>query len=281
MARFADRKPDLSGQGTLIAQATSTVTSGACTAKIDNVEFATRVVSGLTIAVGDQLLIVRHGSVRWAIGVTKPAPAVAPVPTPDPLAADPPQPPAPPPGAPPPPAVPKPKPVVTTGVLVCPAIQTADYRNGKWRDDIGPITSTDLYQGRYAGSSYGRNTGVAFYGTKPRSLAGATVTKAIIRVRRLQAGDFAARTPTLRLVSQATRPGGAPTLNESTSGPSLRVNQTNNAFIIPNSWGQAMVNGTRGAIAVDAGGDSPYMHLAGRGSWSSAFTLTLYWRRGG
>lgn len=276
----ADYKANLSGHGTLVAKATSTVSAGACTAIIDDVEFAVRVVSGLTVALGDQLLIVRHGSIRWAVGVTVPAPT-PPVPTPDPIAALPLPPPPAPPGAPPPPAVPKPKPVVTTGVLVCPAVQTADYRNGKWRDDIGPVNSTDLYQGRYAGSSYGRNIGCAFYGTKPRSLAGATVTKAVIRIRRLQAGDFAARTPTLWLTTQATRPAGAPTLNEAVTGPALKVNQTADAFVLPPSWGQVIVDAARGGIAVNVASDSPYMHFAGRSSWSAAFTLTLYWRRGG
>jgi hypothetical protein len=159
-------------------------------------------------------------------------------------------------------------------------VATSCYRDGHWRTDIGPIGSTDLFQGRYGGSSFGRNTGVAFYGSKPHSIAGATVTKATIKVKRLSSGDFAARTPTLRLVSQTTRPGGAPSLNESTNGPSLRVNETDDSFTIPNAWAQAMVNGTRGGIAISIGSDSPYIQLAGKGTWSAAWVLTINWKRG-
>lgn len=149
-----------------------------------------------------------------------------------------------------------------------------------WRTDLGPVNTADTYQGRYSGSSFGRMTGCAFYGSTPRSLAGATVTRATIRVRRLSSGDYAARTATLRLVSQSTRPSGAPTLNETTSGPSLAVNATNDAFVIPNSWAQAMVDGTRGGLAISISADTPYIRLAGRASWSAAWTLTINWRRG-
>lgn len=291
MARFSISRPDLSGLGTMVAQAVTTVSSGALLVQMDDNQFTVRAINGLTVAIGNWVLITRHGSIRWAIAVVSAAPAVAPTPPavdpdvqPPAAPAAPPAPPAPKPGKKPPAPAPSkpqlPKPKVTTGTLVCPAVQTACYRNGKWRDDIGPVNSTDLYQGRYGGSSYGRNIGVAFYGAKPRSLSGATITKAVLKVQRLQAGDFAARTPTLWLTTQATRPGGSPTLNESTAGPSLKVNQTNSGFILPASWGQALVNGGRGGIAVNVNADSPYIHLAGRGTWSAAFTLTLYWRRG-
>lgn len=169
---------------------------------------------------------------------------------------------------------------MTTGTLTCPPVATATFRDGKWRTDIGSTNSADTYQGRYSGSGFGRMTGCAFYGSKPRTIVGATVTKAVIRDRRLSGGDFAKRTATLRLVSQSTRPSGAPTLNESTNGPSLAVNTTNNAFAIPNAWAQAMVDGTRGGLAIHVNSDSPYIRFAGRGSWSAAWTLTISWRRG-
>ncbi|MCQ9187009.1 hypothetical protein KMT30_49810, partial [Streptomyces sp. IBSBF 2953] len=80
------------------------------------------------------------------------------------------------------------------------------------------------------------------------------------------------RTATLRLVSQATRPSGAPTLNESAAGPSLgvinQVSPSESTFTIPTSWAQAMVDGTRGGLAISISSDSPYIRLAGRGSWS-------------
>jgi hypothetical protein len=167
---------------------------------------------------------------------------------------------------------------VTTGTLVCTPVATSTYRSG-WRTDGAPVNSFDTYQGRYAGSSFGRMSGCAFYGSKPRSISGATVTKATLKAKRLTGGDFAARTPTLRLVTQSTRPSGAPTLNETTSGPALKVGASTSGFVLPNSWAQAIVDGTRGGIAMSISADDPYIHFAGRGSWSAAWTLTINWRR--
>ncbi len=280
MADLADQRQSLAGYGTMVATATSADTSGACLAMVADTEFTVRVVSGLTVVIGDQLLIARHGSIRWALAKVLPAPASPAPPTASPDAAPPLPPPLPPPGAPAPPALPAPNPIVTTGVLVCPAVQTCDYRNSQWRDDIGPINSTDLYQGRFVTSAFGRNTGCAFYGTKPTTLTGATITKATVRLSRLRSGSFAAQSPTLRATTQSVRPAGAPTLNETTTGPSLRVDQQDNEFVLPVAWGQAFVDGTRGGIAIDVAADTPYMRFAGRGSWPTAFTLTLYWRRG-
>jgi len=164
-------------------------------------------------------------------------------------------------------------------------VSTASYRDGSWRTDIGPTDSADTYQGRYSGSSFGRSTGCAFYGSKPATLAGATVTGATIRVLRLTAGDYSVRTATLWAISETTRPSGAPTLNETTSGPALGVqNQVspweNDAFQIPTSWAQNMVNGSRGGLAISVSSDSPYIRLAGLNAWSAAWTLTINWQRG-
>lgn len=268
MPDLRDLKASLARGGPLIGYAESTVSSDACTATVAGIEITVRVATGLTIAVGDTLLIQRIGSTYVATSVIPAAPAVAPTPPPPPET-------VPDKGD----AAPAPKPTVTTGVLTCLPVSTATYRDGSWRSDGGSVNSFDTYQGRYAGSSYGRMTGCAFYGSKPRSLSGATVTKATLKVRRLSGGDFAARTATLRLVSQSTRPSGAPTLNESASGPSLAVNSTATAFVIPDAWAQAMVDGTRGGLAMSISSDSPYIHYAGRGSWSAAWTLTIYWRR--
>lgn len=267
MADLADTRVTLAGQGVLVGVAMTASASNACIIRVAGIQVTARVVSGLSVAVNDQVLVSRRGAVYF---VTHKVPAA--------------------PGAPPSPpsgsgpeggdTAPDPKPIVTTGRLVCSPVSTATYRDGVWRSDIGPVNSADTYQGRYSGSSFGRMTGCAFYGTKPRSLAGATVTSASIQVRRLTSGDYAARTATLRLVSQTTRPAGAPTLNETTSGPSLAVNATNNAFAIPVSWAQAMVDGTRGGIAISISSDTPYIRFAGRGSWSAAWTLTINWRRG-
>lgn len=268
MADWADTRVSLAGQGTLVGRAITAPSGGAFLARVAGIDVTTRVMDGVTIAVSDMVLINRLGSVYVAIGTVPAAPVVAPTP-PDPggdddVSGDP---------------APAPKPTVTTGTLTCVPVSTATYRSG-WRSDGDPVNSFDTFQGRYAASNFGRMTGCAFYGTKPRSISGATVTRATIKARRLSGGDFAARTATLRLVTQSTRPAGAPTLNESTAGPSLAVGATTTGFVIPNSWAQAMVDGTRGGLAIHVDADTPYIKLAGRGSWSAAWTLTISWRRG-
>lgn len=168
---------------------------------------------------------------------------------------------------------PDPKPTTVTGTLVVSPVETRSYRNSKWRTD-----NDDVYQGEYGGQ--GNHTGAVFYGSKPLSLDGATVTDAYIKVRRPDKGGAnAAQATTMRLVSQRTRPGGAPTLGSTTSGPSLRRGQTTSAFDIPVSWAQAMVDGTAGGLAFYESGGSPYVIFSGRGDWSSAFALTIKWRR--
>ncbi|MEV7684459.1 hypothetical protein [Streptomyces bungoensis] len=226
-----------------------------------------RTANGITPAQGDRMLVTRHGSTYWAYAIIPAPPTVAPTPVAPPDT-------APDPGD----TAPAPKPVTTTGTLMCVPTATACYRDGSWRSDGASVNSYDLYQGRYSGSSYGRMTGCAFYGSKPHSLSGATCTKATLKLKRLSAGDYSARAVTLRLVSQTSRPSGAPTLNESTSGPSLKIGDTS-TFTLPTSWGQALIDGSRGGIAISISSDTPYIHLAGRGSWSAAMTLTISWRR--
>lgn len=268
MADFADTRVSLAGKGVVRGIALSTASGGACLVVVGGITVTARVATTLTIAVGNILLLARLGSTYYVTNVIPAAPASTP--------ATPPPPDTPPvnTGDKPPP----PRPTTTTGTLTCVPVATSCYRNGSWRSDGDPVNSFDLYQGRYSGSSFGRNTGVAFYGSKPHTLSGAVCTKATVKIKRLSAGDFAARSATLRLVSQTTRPGGSPTLNESTGGPSLRVNDTS-TFTLPTSWGQALIDGTRGGIGINVSSDDPYIHLAGRGSWSAAMTLTISWRR--
>jgi hypothetical protein len=258
----------LAGTGALLGRATTAAADGACLAAVSGISVTARVVAGLVVAAGDTVLIQRVGATYWVAAVATAAPTVPPAP-PDPEDA--------------PPAdtgddAPPPKPVVTTGSLVCHPVATSTYRDGSWRTDIGSSTSADTYQGRYAGSSFGRNSGFAFYGSKPASLSGATVTKATVRLRRLSSGDYAGRAPTLRLVTEKTRPSGSPTLHESLTGPSLTVGGET-TFTLPDSWGQHLVDGDRGGIGIVGASDSPYIRLAGRDAWSAAWTLTLYWRR--
>jgi hypothetical protein len=265
---FADTRISLAGKGVVRGTALSTVTSGACLVRVGGIQVTARVATGLTVTVGSILLMARLGSLYYVITVVPAAPTSTPA-TPPPADSAPPDT-----GD----APPAPKPVTTTGTLTCVPTATACYRDGSWRSDGDPTNSFDLFQGRYGGSSYGRNTGAAFYGSKPHTLNGATCTKATVKIKRLSAGDFAARSATLRLVSQTSRPGGSLTLNETTSGPSLKVNDST-TFTLPTSWGQALIDGTRGGIAISVSSDDPYIQLAGRNSWSAAMTLAISWRR--
>jgi hypothetical protein len=268
VADFADTRVSTAGLGVLRGTALTAPSGGACLVAVYGITVTARTATSVTVAAGNIVLLARLGSTYYVISVIPAAPTVTPA---APAPAD---------SAPPstgdtPPA---PKPVTTTGTLTCVPVSTACYRDGSWRSDGDPVNSFDLYQGRYGGSSYGRNTGCAFYGGKPHTLSGATCTKATVKIKRLSAGDFAARSATLRLVSQTTRPGGAPTLNETTTGPSLKIGDST-TFTLPTSWGQALIDGSRGGVAIAVSSDDPYIHLAGRGSWSAAMTLTLSWRR--
>jgi len=268
VADFADTRVSTAGLGVVRGTAQTAVASGACLVKVGGIVVTARVATGLTVAIGNILLLARLGSTYYVINVIPAAPTSTPA-TPPPTdtapidTGD---------------APPAPKPVTTTGTLTCVPTATACYRDGSWRSDGDPVNSFDLYQGRYGGSSFGRNTGVAFYGSKPHTLNGATCTRATVKIKRLSAGDFSARSATLRLVTQTSRPGGAPTLNESTSGPSLTIGSSS-TFTLPTSWGQALIDGTRGGIGITVSSDDPYIHLAGRGAWSAAFTVSLSWRR--
>lgn len=240
---------------TSLATALTAKSGTTCTADVNGITTTVQVARDLAVAAGDVILVTKIGA-QWFAS----ARAFA--------------------AAPPPPAVgdenqapPPPKPVVTTGSLVVSPVETRSWRPiySGWRDN------DDVYQGEYGGQ--GNHTGCAFYGTKPRSLAGATVTKATIKVKRLSGGTYAAQATTMRLMTNATRPGGAPTLGSSTAGPSLAVGDTA-TFTIPDSWAQALVDGTAGGVAFYDADGSPYVRFAGRGSWSPAFTLTINWRRG-
>jgi hypothetical protein len=236
------------------ATAVTAKSGSTCTADIAGVTTTIQVARDVTVAAGDALLVLKAGPLWVAVCRLYAAAPAAP--------------------AEPPAAPPDPKPSVTTGKLVVAPVATGTYRDGKWRTD-----DDDLRQGKYGG--YGNNTGAAFYGTKPQSLSGATVTRATIRVRRPDAGGANAKqATTLRLVTQIKKPGGAPTLTSSTSGPNLRRGSTDDSFDIPTSWAQAMVDGTAGGLAIFDSSGSPYVILSGRGDWSPAFTLTIYWQRG-
>jgi hypothetical protein len=241
----------MAGADQILARATAAKTGSTTTAVISGTLTTIQVARDLTVAAGDMLLVIRVGASWFA---TSRHYATAPADQPDTQ------------------APPDPKPATVTGRLVIPPVETRSYRSGGWRTD-----TTDVYQGAYGGN--GNHTGAVFYGGKPRSLAGATVTQAGIRVRRESGGAYAARATTMRLMTNSTRPGGAPSLGSSTSGPSLKVGQTTQGFTIPDSWAQAMVDGSAGGLAFYQADGSPYVIFAGRGTWSPAFTLTIAWKR--
>lgn len=268
MPDFADTRVSLAGTGVVRGIAQTAVSGNACLVKVGGIVVTARAASGLTVAAGNVLLVAREASTYYAFAVVPAAPTTTPA-APAPADSTPVDT-----GDTPP----TPKPTVRTGTLTCVPTATACYRDGSWRSDGDPTNSFDLYQGRYGGSSFGRNTGCAFFGSKPHTLSGATCTKATVQIKRLSAGDFSARSATLRLISQTSRPGGAPTLNETTSGPSLTIGSST-TFTLPTSWGQALIDGTRGGIGISVSSDDPYIHLAGRGSWSAAFTIAISWRR--
>jgi len=249
MADAALTHTSLAGLGALTGTAVTTKSGSTCTVTIGDTDVTVQVARDLTVAVGDVLLVLRQGSAWWAISRLYAAAPVA-------VVND---------------AAPIPKPTVTHGTLVTAPVETRSYRGSAWRTDVD-----DVRQGSYGG--WGNHIGCAFYGSKLRSLSGATVTGAGVRVRRLSGGVFGSQTATLRLVTQATRPSGAPTLTSSTTGPALAVGKTG-SFTVPTAWAQAMVDGTAGGLAIYDAGGSPYIVLAGRSDWAAAFTLTVNWSR--
>jgi hypothetical protein len=234
------------------AVAQTTKSSNACTAQVNGVNTTVQVARDLTVAVGDILLIHKVGSTWFASARFY---AAAPAEPSDQVEAP-----------------PNPQPAVVTGHLVVVPVYTGSYRDGRWRTDTG-----DVVQGTYGG--YGNSTGVAFYGTKPTSLAGATVTAARINVRRVAGGVQAAQATTMRLVTEAVKPTGAPTLTSTTAGPNLAVGATSVAFTVPTAWAQAMVDGTAGGLALFDGDGSPYARYAGRGTYAPSFALSIDWSR--
>jgi hypothetical protein len=207
-------------------------------------------VRDLTIASGDVVALTKFGSQWLAIGRLY---AAAP--------ADPGN-----------PSTPDPTPATRSGVNAFAPVETRSYRNGAWRTD-----NDNVYQGAFGS---GNHTGCAFYGNGPRSLSGATVTSARMVVHRHNGGGITApQTTTMRLVTERFRPGGAPTLGSSTTGPRLGWNGTDSSFAVPTSWAQSMVDGTAGALGFFVASGSPYVILSGRSEYRPAFTLTISWTR--
>lgn len=227
----------------------TTKTSGYVAALVNGQRINVECERDLTPAVGDVIVIAQIGSKYIALGRTS---AAAPGSAEGNEA--------------PPPTSPQ------TGVLTVTPVETRSYRPAYgWRFD-----TDDVYQGEYGG--WGNHTGCAFYGSKPRALDGATVTDASLRMRCLQIGSYPPSAATMRLITNTVRPGGAPTLTSSATGPAL-VQGAETQWDVPTAWAQAIVDGTAGGIGAYIAGGTPYIRWAGRGAWSAAFTLTIRWRR--
>jgi hypothetical protein len=236
----------------ILATVKSTKSAGSITADVNGQTVSVMCARGVNPAVNDVVIIGQIGTMWFALDAVD---VTAPTPPGDTSAG--------------------PPPTVSTGTLTVTPVETRSYRSGSvtgWRTD-----DDDVYQGQYGG--WGNHTGCAFFGTKPRSLAGATVTGASVRVRMEQIGSYPPQAATMRLMTNTVRPGGAPTLTSSTGGPQLAQGATEDRFPVPIAWAQAMVDGTAGGLAFFTASGSPYLRMAGRSSWSAAFSMTINWRR--
>lgn len=235
-----------------IGQAVGTASGGLLTVAVNGVSVSMLAARDVTFANGDGVAFIRAGAMWVAVcrvGTTATVP---------PVEAN--------------PDTPPPKPTTVTGSKTFTPVETRSRQGSKWRTD-----NDDVYQGEYG--SNGNHTGCAFYGAGPRSLAGATVTGASVKLHRKSAGGItAAQDTTFRLVTQKTRPSGAPTLTSSTDGPNLAWGQTA-TFTIPTAWAQEMVDGTAGGLAIFESDGSPYVILDGRGSYGPSFSLTIRYSR--
>lgn len=153
--------------------------------------------------------------------------------------------------------------------------RTISYRSGGvtgWRTD-----NDDIYQGKYGG--YGNHTGCVFYGTQIKTLSGATVQSAYLKVRRQAGGNFAAAAATMVHVAEFAKPSGAPTIGGSYAGPDLKVGATNTKFMIDTALAQSLVDGTYGGIGFHVASGTPYQIFSGVHEYAGAFALTITWRR--
>lgn len=233
-----------------VGTATAAKSGSTVTVEVDGETITVECARDLTVAAGDPVLIGRVVSKPFVICRLFPS-AVATIP---PVAN--PSPPA--------------KPTTVYGTLVIQPVSTGSYRTLGWRSD------SQVRQGEYGGS--GNHTGAVFYGAKPSSLAGATATFAYIELRRARSGPAGDTPTTLHLVTETTRPAGAPTLTLSTDGPSLRPGE-HEQFAFPLTWAQALVDGTAGGLALYDADGSPYVEYDGAAVWSPAFSLTIEWQR--
>lgn len=225
--------------------------AGLVTVAVNGTDTVMHAARGVTFAAGDRVAFIRVAQIWVALCTLGTA-----------AAADQPDAPLP----------PVPRPPMVYGSKTFLPVETRSRQGSRWRTD-----NSDVYQGQYAGN--GNHIGCAFYGNGPRSLAGVEVLSANIKVRRRAAGGAASsQDTTLRLVTQKTRPSGAPTLTSTTDGPNLRWGQ-GTTFAVPTAWAQELVDGTAGGLAIYEAGGSPYVILDGKARYGSSFALSIAWRR--
>lgn len=167
---------------------------------------------------------------------------------------------------------------VQTGTSVFHPIETRSYRDtGGWRKD-----TDDTFQGDWGGN---RHKGCAFYGNGPRSLFGAEVMSAYVKVKRQLDSTWSPyEATTLKRFTEKRRPTNFPPtdvnfLSGSATGPRLRRGESQN-FVIPTLYAQELVDGTAGGLAIHQNlADAPKARLEGRASWAPAWTLVVNWRR--
>lgn len=235
----------------ILGQAVTDKSGTAVSVNVDGVVLVADVLRDLSVATGDQLIleVVRGRYVAVGrLGTSTPTVPVVP-----------------------PPTIPS-NPPTTSGTKSISPVQTISRQGSKWRND-----NDDIYQGEYGGQ--GLHIGCAFYGSRFSSLSGSTVTKTTIKVKRKNGGGVtAAQDTTIWRVTQSTKPSGAPTLSNSIDGPNLRWGEQA-TITVPNSLGQALVDGTAGGLAIYESDGSPYVILDGKSDYSASFTVNITWVR--
>jgi hypothetical protein len=235
--------------GAVLAQCRTAKSGSTCTVEYAGKVHTIEVARDLTVAVGDMLCVARIGPLWVAVArlyASAAAVTFAEQEVPDPNVA------------------------TITGTTTVLPVYTGSYRDGAWRTD-----TTEVVQG--IRGAYGNSVGAVFYGAKPASLAGSTISAGRITVTRT-AGPAAATASTLWLVTETTPPAGTPTRTLSTAGPTLAIGETAE-FTIPTAWAQALADGTSGGLALYDADGSPWLAMAGRGDMAGAFTLALDWAR--
>jgi len=245
---------DDQGASAQLAAALTVKSGSTCSVDIAGNPTTVQVARDLTVAVGDVLVMVKTGNAgrsQWfaVARAYAAAPTVDPSMTPGPPAYT----------------------ATVSGLLTVSPTFTGTYRDGSW------VTGTDQpSQGVYGG--YGNAVGVAYYGSKPTALAGATVTDASVTVQRVAGGTASAQTATLARITESAYDGGAPTVGATAAGPVLAVG-ADVSFTVPTAWAQAFVDGTAGGLGVYDADGSPFMRFAGRGSGPAAWFLSIEWSR--